>query len=89
MAVLSAGFILYDERTAKKRAKAKAQAEIARWEHTEKMMDSCSELLRNIDTLNRLLDEEVAVNKELKERLYALEDSLLDDAALEDGAQKA
>ena len=27
MAVLSAGFILYDERTAKKRAKAKAQAE--------------------------------------------------------------
>lgn len=89
MAVLSAGFILYDERTAKKRAKAKAQAEIARWEHTEKMMDSCSELLRDIGTLNRLLDDEVAVNKELKERLYALEDSLLDDAALEGGAQKA
>lgn len=53
------------------------------------MMDSCSELLRDIDTLNRLLDDEVAVNKELKERLYALEDSLLDDAALEGGAQKA
>ncbi len=89
MTVLSAGFILYDERTAKKRAKAKAQAEIARWEHTEKIMDSCSELLRNIDTLNRLLGDEVAVNKDLKERLYALEGSLLDDAALEGGAQKA
>lgn len=89
MAALSAGFIWYDERMAKKRAKAKAQAEIARWEHTEKMIDSCLDLLRDINTLNRLLDDEVAVNKELKERLYALEDSLLDDAALEGGAQKA
>lgn len=89
MAALSAGFIWYDERMAKKRAKAKAQAEIARWEHTEKMIDSCLDLLRNIDTLNRLLNEEVAVNKELKERLYALEDSLLDDAALEGAPPKA
>lgn len=51
-------------------------------------MDSCSELLRNIDTLNRLLGDEVAVNKDLKERLYALEGSLLDDAALEGGRKK-
>lgn len=76
MTALSVGFVWYDERAAKRRAEEKAQAELKRWECTESVMDHMAEMLGSIDTLNRLLNEEVAVNKGLKERLYALEDNL-------------
>lgn len=76
MVGLSVGLVWYDERAAKRRSEEKVQAELKRWGCTESVVDQMAEMLRSVDTLNRLLDEEIAVNKDLKARLYALEDSI-------------